>query len=176
VQASKDIVESGKDHYRYFGLVHHRGPSGVPVGGAGAGCFDYAPDGAFTRVAINNLHSDGGGKYGVENVPGSFIAVWRDGQAKVLRRRPADGEGTYAGMPLAHKTVYKGLFPIAECQFDDTDTVRVWSGLVPQNVKDSSLPLAWIEVDVRQSRPVGCFRKAAWHPAIAFAHSPDPFP
>ena len=148
MQARKDLVMSGQDNYDYLGLLNHHGPSGVPVGGIGVGCFDYAPDGAFTRVAINNWQSDGGGNYCVESVPGSFVAVWRDGQAKVLRRGAQAGEGTYAGMTLAQKTVYKGLFPIAECQFDDTDTVRVWSGLTPQDVKDSSLPMAWIEVEV----------------------------
>ena len=46
---------SGKGQdFNYLALRDHIGPSGVPLGGIGAGCFDLAPDGQFTRIGINN--------------------------------------------------------------------------------------------------------------------------
>jgi len=134
----------GRDDFDCLALRDLDGPTGVPVGGIGVGCFDYAPTGGFTRIAINNWHSEGGPSYTVEKPPGTFLALWRDGKAQLLSR----GGSGYAGMPPATHTTYKGLFPIAECQIDEAANVRVWSGLVPHDVKDSSLPLAWIEVSV----------------------------
>ncbi len=133
---------SGTDAYNYLALTNHCGPSGVPLGGIGVGCFDYAPDGRFTRICINNWHAADQSPR-IEEAPGTFLAVWRDGQAKLLQRG-AD----FAGMAAAKQTVYRGLFPTAECRVDANTVVRAWSGLVPHDVKDSSLPLAWIEVEV----------------------------
>jgi uncharacterized protein (DUF608 family) len=134
----------GDEDYNYFALENHSGPSGVPVGGIGAGCFDYAPDGRFTRVAINNWHSEGGQLYTCGAPPGTFLAIWRNKSSQLLHRSDA----AFAGMPPAKHTVFRGLFPTAECVVDDAATVHVWSGLCPHNVKDSSLPLAWIEVTI----------------------------
>ncbi len=76
----------GADVYPYLALVDHPGPSGVPVGGIGVGCFDYAPDGRFTRIGINNWHSEGGDSYTIGSAPGTFLAIWRDGKAHLLQR------------------------------------------------------------------------------------------
>ena len=136
----------GLDDYDYLALRNHNGPSGVPLGGIGVGCFDYAPDGRFTRICINNWHAADQSPV-IEEVPGTFLAVWRDGQAKLLQRG-AD----FAGMTAVKQTIYRGLFPTAACQIDEDVLVRAWSGLVPHDVKDSSLPLAWIEVELQNTR------------------------
>jgi non-lysosomal glucosylceramidase len=140
----------GPDQYNFLALENHHGPSGVPVGGVGVGCFNYAPNGRFTRIGINNWHADGGRNWTLGELPGSFLAIWQEqgGHAQLLHR---DGK-KYAGMPPAAKTIYRGLFPSAQCKVDDVASVRVWSGLVPHNVKDSSLPLVWIEVEVANSQ------------------------
>lgn len=132
----------GADTFNYLALTNQCGPSGVPLGGIGVGYFDYAPDGRFTRICINNWHAADQSPR-IEEAPGTFLAVWRDGQAKLLQRGQA-----FAGMPAAKQTVYRGLFPTAECRVDENTVVRAWSGLTPHNLKDSSLPLAWIEVEV----------------------------
>lgn len=132
----------GADNFDYLALTNHCGPSGVPLGGIGVGCFDYAPGGQFTRICINNWHASEQSPR-IEKAPGTFLAIWRDGQARLLQRSQ-----DYAGMPAAKQTVYRGLFPTAECQVDEDTVVRTWSGLVPHDLKDSSLPLAWIEVEV----------------------------
>ena len=136
----------GKDDFDYLALKNHHGPSGVPLGGIGVGCFDYAPDGRFTRICINNWHASDQSPV-IEEVPGTFLAVWRDDRAKLLQRG-AD----FAGMTAAKQAVYRGLFPTAACQIDDEALVRVWSGLVPHDLKNSSLPLVWIEVELKNSR------------------------
>ncbi len=132
----------GADTFNYLALTNHCGPSGVPLGGIGVGCFDYVPDGRFTRICINNWHAADQSPV-IEEAPGTFLAVWRDGRAKLLQRG-AD----FAGMAAAKQTVYRGLFPTAECRMDDYTVVRAWSGLVPHELKDSSLPLAWVEVEL----------------------------
>ena len=43
----------------YLALHDASGPSGVPLGGIGVGAVDLAPDGHFTRFAINNWSTDG---------------------------------------------------------------------------------------------------------------------
>jgi len=144
----------GGGDYDCLALRDHIGPSGVPVGGIGVGCFDYAPDGAFTRLCINNWHADGPASV-IHDAPGTFLATWTPDGARLLRR----AERGYAGMAPARHTVYRGLFPIAENRVDDLANVRVWSGLVPQNVKDSSLPLAWVEVTL--SNPAAAARPVA---------------
>ena len=84
--ANKNAQMGGRDDYPYLALENHQGPSGVPVGGIGVGCFDYAPNGAFTRISINNWHTQGGDNFCVENAPASFLAIWDGDQSTVLRR------------------------------------------------------------------------------------------
>ena len=135
----------GGDDYDCLALRNHHGPSGVPLGGIGVGYFNYAPDGRFTRICINNWHAADQSPV-IEEAPGTFLAVWRGGQAKLMQRG-AD----FAGMTAAKQTIYRGLFPTAACQVDDDALVRAWSGLVPHDATDSSLPLAWIEVELKNT-------------------------
>ena len=132
----------GGDTFNYLALTNHEGPSGVPLGGIGVGCFDYAPNGGFTRICINNWHAADQSPR-IEEARGTFLAVWENGQAKLLQRGKP-----FAQMPAAQQTIYRGLFPTAECRVDEDKVVRAWSGLVPHDLKDSSLPLAWLEVEV----------------------------
>ncbi len=146
--ATEGTRMGGPDNFDYLALENQPGPSGVPVGGIGVGYFNYAPDGRFSRIAINGWHTEGDWEWGpiIKNTRATFLAVWDSGTARVLQR----GQGVY-GMEAAKKTVYRGLFPIAENTIDDSVNVRVWSALVPHNAKDSSLPLAWVEVTVTNS-------------------------
>jgi len=141
--ATKGAKAGGQEQFNYLALENHMGPSGVPVGGVGVGCFDYAPDGRFTRICLNNWHAADHAPV-IREAPGTFLALWRKGGAQLLQR----GEKGFAGMPAAKHTVYRGLFPVGECRVDDSTTVRVWSAVAPQNIKDSSLPLAWVEVEM----------------------------
>ncbi len=136
-------ILGGRDDYDYLALKDHIGPSGVPLGGIGVGYFDYAPNGRFTRLQINNWHGSEQSPV-IHDALGTFLALWQNGKARLLQRQSS----YYAGMSPSQHTVYRGLFPIAECRIDSSVKVRAYSGLVPHNVRDSSLPTAWIEVSV----------------------------
>jgi len=144
--ASSANLTTGPDNFTYFALQNHPGPSGVPLRGIGVGYFCYAPDGRFTRFAINNWQDQGGEKNNpiIKDVRGTFLAAWDSGSAHVLQI----AKTPLLGMPPAKKTVYRGLFPIAENTIDDHVRVRAWSGLAPHNAKDSSLPVVWMEVNL----------------------------
>ena len=134
----------GRGQYNYLALYDHTGPSGVPLGGIGTGCFDFAPDGKICRIGINGTHED----RIIKNTKGSFFAVsqrfpgWPS-KANVSRL-VRDGD-VYAGMKGTDHTIYRGLFPTANLRAEEI-TVKAYSGLVPHNIKDSSLPVVFFEL------------------------------
>ena len=160
------MKSGGADQYNYLSLENHHGPSGVPVGGIGTGYFTYAPDGRFSRIAVNAWHTEGDWEWTpiIKNTRGTFLSLWENGAARILQR----GAGVY-GMAASQKSVYRGLFPIAENTLDDSVKVRVWSSLIAHNVKDSSLPLAWIEVELTNTQRVARALSVAfsWEDVIA---------
>jgi non-lysosomal glucosylceramidase len=163
---SRFVSKAGSDgdvFPNYLALHDANGPSGVPLGGIGVGAVDLAPDGHFTRFAINNWSSDGVDMARRDNPSWdreAFLAVWeKDSSGHVVIRRLQRDRATLHGMSgYAHST-YRGLFPTATLAFDDDRnpqphslvSVFAHSGLVPQNVKDSSLPGFWIEVTLANS-------------------------
>jgi hypothetical protein len=153
-------------------LVNSTGDAtGVPLGGIGVGFFDYAPDGQIKRVAINNHHADG---VLTDTINGTFLALWEGApgtplheqpaeagvtaagsSARVLQRLPAAGAAGAAGLgDLAGiATNFTGLFPTARLSVDEGRVVvSAWSSLVPQQIENSSLPLAYFDVTVRNHR------------------------
>lgn len=128
-------------------LADAPGLSGVPLGGIGVGFFDLAPDGGVARVAINNAHQDGV----ITDANATFLAVFRAsaGGAHSLQRRPAVASGP--ALPPATHTVATALFPRINVTVDGGRgsppvRVRAWSPLVPHDVSNSSLPLAFVDV------------------------------
>ncbi len=160
----------------YLALHDAPGPSGVPLGGIGVGAVDLAPDGHFTRFAINNWSTDGVDMTRRDN-PGwdgqAFLAVWeRDASGRVVTRRLQRDRRTILGMGGYAHSSYRGLFPLATLSLDDDHdpqphslvSVFAHSGLVPQDVKDSSLPGFWIEVTLANSdsKPVAAAVALSW--------------
>ncbi len=145
-------ASGGGGSYNYLALRDHIGPSGVPLGGIGTGCFGFGPDGRFTRIALNCTHEDGV----IKDTRAGFFAIWEKNFKEdhpVLRRLVRD-EGQYGDMHgYAHST-YRGLFPAARISFEDDRnpqpmcrvSIHGYSGLVPHNIKDSALPVAFFEV------------------------------
>ena len=128
--------------------------SGVPLGGIGVGFIDYAPDGQIKRVAINNAHEDG---VLTDIHDGTFLALWEEGKgtARVLQRTPVGGAAQAAGLAdLSYSaTNFTGLFPTAALDVDDGAVkISAWSALVPQQIENSSLPLVYFDVTVRNSK------------------------
>ncbi len=148
--AGKYRYAGGREDYNYLALQDHIGPSGVPLGGIGVGCFDFAPDGRFTRIALNCTHEKGV----IKDVQASFMALWQGKTSSTrssARRMVRDTNKKYGMTGFLH-SVYRGLFPSAGIEFKDSQHCRVsifaYSGLVPHNLKDSTLPLAWFDVTV----------------------------
>lgn len=164
-QANKRFLPSrgmlgGRSDFQYLDLKDHPGVSGVPLGGIGVGNVEFAPDGRFVRIGLNNIHIP---------IPGSqasFFALWyRAGNAEVAKRLVRDGQSQF-GMDGVKNTWYKGLFPRAELSFGkDFPTViphiHAYSGLVPHDIKNSSLPVVFFDVDLEA--------KTAAEVAIAFS-------
>jgi non-lysosomal glucosylceramidase len=144
-------AKGGPDEFSYLNLRDHIGPSGVPLGGIGVGFFDLAPDGRFTRFGLSNIHCPSN-----ECGKGCFLSLWQKSGGKVSARRLIRDDARPYGMSGYKHSTYDGLWPRAGLWFDDgpearenvTALILAHSGLVPQNVKDSSLPVVWFEVYV----------------------------
>ncbi len=152
MQNEKDPL-AGRAHFNYLALRDHVGPSGVPLGGIGVGCIDLAPDGHFTRIGLSNIHKPAqDGNVG----QGCFFALWENSASTQTARRLVRDPEVRLGLPGFKHSTYTGLFPTAKLTLDNGKqpaekenvkaTVYAWSGLVPQNVKDSSLPVIWFDV------------------------------
>ena len=160
----------------YLALYDASGPSGVPLGGIGVGAVDLAPDGHFTRFAVNNWSTDGVDMARRDNPAwdlGAFLALWeKDAAGHIVTRRLQRDRRTLYGMSAYAHSTYRGLFPTATLSFDDDHdpqprtlvSVFAYSGLVPQDVKDSSLPGFWIEVSLANSdsKPVEASVALSW--------------
>lgn len=166
----------------YLALHDAVGPSGVPLGGIGVGAVDLAPDGHFTRIAINNWATDSGvDRASAEHPewdPEAFLALWeKDASGNIAAVRLQRDQRTTAGMAAYRHSTYRGLFPTARVAFDDPVAASVhslvsvfaYSGLVPQNEKDSSLPGFWIEVTLANSdsKPVEASVALSWPDVIS---------
>ena len=150
--------------YNYMALYDHCGPSGVPLGGIGAGCVQLTPTGNFTRTTgINNWFTDVVTDQRMRNAElekGHFIAVWdRDANGNTVLRRLQRDKGEVCGIKGYSHSYYKGLFPMVEMYFtEDKDwfmpslsSIRAWSGFVSGNLDASTTPCFWVEVTVANS-------------------------
>ena len=159
----------GKDDFNYLALKDHKGPSGVALGGMGVGYFEFAPDGTFSRVALNNTH-----RVVKEINTNRFFSLWEKSGGKVTCRRLIREDAVRLGMPGIKHTTYTGLFPIADLSIDDTGTsnnvkvnITAYSGLVPHNIKDSSLPVAWFDVTLTaKNKPAQVSIALSWEDFI----------
>lgn len=148
----------------YMALADLKGVSGVPLGGIGAGCVQFTPDGTFVRTTgINNWFTDavtGFRKNNTELEKGHFIAVWqklKNGET-VARRLQKDNLNT-CGLKGYPHSVFKGLFPTAEVYFTQEGytpqpspaSVKVWSGFVANDLKATTSPCFWVEVTLANS-------------------------
>ena len=191
VPASNSL--GGRTDFNYLALADHPSRSGVPLGGIGAGNVQFAPNGRFVRIGLNNIHLP------ISTSKASFFALWtKTKQQTSVRRLVLDSTGQY-GMSGVPHTTYAGLFPQASLSVNDdpthsdpthsattrfatnrpatpqsaapksaalnsatpnrtttsaatslavTSIIHAWSSLVPQDVKNSSLPMAWFDVEL----------------------------
>lgn len=155
VPVDEDYDASMETDYDYMNLLNHKGPSGVPLGGIGTGCFTISPEGKFSKININNTDDEGNINY----PKGTFLAYYeKDENGSDARRLERDrmSSVTSMGMKGFENVEYAGLMPFIDMNYydDKTDSskakvsMHAYSGLVPNNIKDSAIPLVWIEVTV----------------------------
>ena len=127
--------------------------AGMPLGGIGCGKFELMPSAWFGRFTIN--HNWDMPLWEDPFVPsrGTFLAVSAsDGVRRVTRwLRRGWPENELAGAEQVRCVEFRGAFPFAEMAFVDEKlpvraSLRAWSPLIPHNIKDSSLPVAFFEL------------------------------
>lgn len=130
------------------GLVRSRRlPAGLPLGGIGAGTFQLLTDGGVTQATITNNWDRPTG-----DLPACFAALWvRAGERTTVRALTL--QSPYA-LPVIAGIDFEGLFPQARLDFVDTQipasvTLRVFSPLVPQDLRSSAFPAAAFVFQVR---------------------------
>ncbi|MFN3650664.1 MAG: GH116 family glycosyl-hydrolase [Armatimonadota bacterium] len=136
--------------------------SGVPLGGIGTGKVELLPDGTFGNLTLNN-------NWGrpLAELPASFFALrTRSGgqtDARVLASRSEYDFPTVSGVH------YFGAFPKAQVGYTDPKlpvdvTLLAHSALVPQDLKNSSLPAAVFTFTLTNSspRPVDASLAFSW--------------
>lgn len=127
----------------YMYLKNANGPSGVALGGIGVGYYEIDPTGKLTRNCINNIHESF-----TDSPKGSFVGVWDGTSATRLQRDAAE---TY-GMKGYKDSYYTGLWPSVNIDFKNSYSgtadmgFSAYSGLSAHNVKDSSLPVVYYDV------------------------------
>jgi len=127
--------------------------AGMPLGGIGCGKFELLPSGWFGRFTIN--HNWDMPLWEDPFVPsrGTFFAICAsDGVRRVTRwLRRGWPESELAGAEQVRCVEFRGAFPFADVAFVDEKlpvraSLRAWSPLIPHNMKDSSLPVAFFEL------------------------------
>ncbi|MCQ2426199.1 MAG: carbohydrate-binding protein [Lachnospiraceae bacterium] len=130
----------------YLRQKNLKGPSGVPLGGAGVGYYEISPDGKVTRTCLNNIHKP------LTDTPSGFtVAVYDGKNASRLQR----GSDKTLGLTGYTDSYYTGLWPTVHIDFEKSANgtadmgFTAYSGVVAQNVKDSALPAVYYEVELR---------------------------
>ncbi len=139
--------------------------SGTPIGGIGAGCIEFGPDGYFRNITINNNRT------AATRIPvwdRSFLAVRASGSAGGACRILQPG----ASLPFAAANVqpvftpegslsWEGAYPCAHYRVAPSDfpvelAWTVMSPIVPYDIEASSLPLIFFTLEARNagSEPV----------------------
>lgn len=137
----------GRIDFDYLRLKNHPGNSGVPLGGIGVGNVEFAPDGRFARIGINNIHLP------IRKSTASFFSLWYKGQKSSEAVRLVHDSLSQYGLSGVQEIYYTGLFPRVEMDFGNSipgvnATIRAFSPLIPHDVKNSSLPIAFFDVDL----------------------------
>lgn len=140
-----------------------------PLGGIGTGCIGLGGNGSLREWEIFNRPNKGG-----DNGFSHFaVKAARNGKTIDARVLCADDDshltGEYGhgygagkrsvsmqGFPHFRDCVFTGEFPIAKLEFcDDTFpgkvTMTAFNPLIPRNDKDSSLPAAFFEIELRNT-------------------------
>lgn len=147
--------------------------SGLALGGIGTGSFEIRQDGGFANWSIfNNAPLFAGPHYPHHPKNTLFFKLWvrvenENPRLVLLQIEDSHGIATLEG----HEAYYifpwlsgvdvirtTASFPFADLDFEQDGlplkiSLRAWSSFIPGNVKDSALPLACFDFDIRATGP-----------------------
>lgn len=154
-------VLGGRTDYDYLMLKDHPSRSGVPLGGIGVGNVQFAPNGRFVRIGMNNIHVP------IARSKAAFFACWTKTAGGTAVRRLVLEDTTQYGMQGVHHTAFTGFFPQATWRTDDVGqpvqvAIHAWSGLAPHDVKHSSLPVVYFDVELEAKESCEAATAFSW--------------
>ncbi len=155
----------GRTDFNYLNLENHPARSGVPLGGIGVGNVEFAPDGRFVRIGMNNIHIP------KSTTRACFFTLWQKKGGNISVKRLVRDDQSQYNMDGIKNTYYRGLFPTVELNFGKefqaiTPKINAYSGLVPHNIKDSSLPVVYFDVQVESSEDTDAAIAFSWEDLI----------
>jgi uncharacterized protein (DUF608 family) len=162
----------------------------MALGGIGTGCFEIRQDGGFTRWSIfNNGPLFAGSPYPYPAKSTFFFKLWVRVENQNPRLVLLQIEDSHSVATLEeHEFQYifpwlsgvdiirtSASFPFADLDFEQEGlplrvSLRAWSPFIPGNAKDSALPLAYFDFDIRATgpRPVAVQVLAVLRNAVAY--------
>ncbi|MCX7963164.1 MAG: GH116 family glycosyl-hydrolase [Candidatus Sumerlaea chitinivorans] len=134
-------------------MMHRPLPVGMPIGGLGTGSFEILSDGSFTNFTINqNWDSP------IRTPRGTFLAVMAksrsySGEGRLLRVANRGLANAFANAPPMSECHWQARFPFLQLQFHDPQfplrvRVETFSPFVPGNAAESSIPCAYVLVEL----------------------------
>lgn len=155
-------------------------PSAVPFGSLGTGKFEILANGEFSNFTLTNSWDNP-----LPTAGGTFLAIAAKassggGMARMLRvNDPGSRTASWQGVRHVGSATYRGHFPFAEWSFSDDKLpfeVRVegFSPLVPHGGPDASLPVAYLNVEVKNPRsfPIQAAVALSWEDITGRGGSP----
>jgi uncharacterized protein (DUF608 family) len=138
-------------------LIEEKEPSGVPIGGIGAGCIEFGRDGQFRNITINNNRT---ADSRIPVSPGAFVATRAALKGKVSSRiLQAGSELPFESGALAQFTApddlgWQALYPSAmyEARLDPFPIEvqwRIMATVIPYDLDASTLPLILMTVSFK---------------------------
>lgn len=119
--------------------------SGVPFGGIGCGKLEILTDGWLGYYTGNNNWDRPTGR-----IKGAFMAVCTESHGtQTARMLRLAGPDEYSDVQNVKGIEYNGWFPTAALKYNDDALpidlqLNAWSSLIPNNIKDSSLPYVYM--------------------------------
>ena len=136
--------------------------SGMPLGGIGAGKLEIRPNGVFDAFTFLNNWSHPIAGDGISGLLGYHLAVSAEPAERTSgARRPKKAfllqTAPVAGLPTVRAIRYEGSFPRVVLSYDEPSldvavTLEAFSPWIPGDVKNSSLPVVFFSLKIRNRR------------------------
>lgn len=162
-----------------YSVTTHRSQlprSGMALGGIGAGWFEIRQDGGFANWSIhNNWPLFSGPRFPYNPKQALFFMLWFKPQNEnprlvLLQIEDSHGSAAIEGHEFQYMFPWisgvdsirtTASFPFADLSFEQDGlplqvSMRAWSPFIPGNAKDSALPLAFFDFEIRSTSARPC--------------------